>query len=445
MIAKPGVLLIDEAPYMFRGMKKFLSSKNFDIYEVSNFSEAQVLIHSEKIHAVIYSKSKHNPNQPLFDSIVKYDATIPSIVLDPALEYTYPLNTNIPDHVLMQHLGPKEAFAHILDRLISKSFLRKDLRRREVLAEQLRTLQHRLIGKNKADAYKAIMDFTAQELKAQKAICWFYQTSTEANNRDHTKLEKKVLAWNENNTSEIFRVTEKFSVEKVISQNIIVEDEYLYFPVLTHHEDRNLCFYAFQGSKSFNVENQKYFQFLHKEICHIVQVQERMYGVEELSFVDEVTGLYNQRYLHLVLDQEIEKVKRDNSKFSVLFIDIDHFKSVNDKNGHLVGSQVLREIGKILKQNVRSVDYCFRYGGDEFLLVLSDTSTDQSTVVAERIRKQIASTDFVIDGTRVHVTLSIGIACFPEHAKSKKKILQVADEAMYCGKNLTRNIVYVAS
>lgn len=445
MITKPGILLIDEAPFMFREMKQFLINKDFDIYEIKNFSDAQMLIHEEKIHVIIYSKAKQNPNQQLFESILKYDSALPSILLDTTQEYNYPLNPNGSDHIILQHLGSRETFAHILDRLIKKSFLKKELRRREMMGDHIRNLQHRVVGKNKAEAYKILMEFLGQELKAPKGTCWFYQKSLESNNRDQTKLEKRIVSWNENNTSEIFRVTEKFPVEKSTAESVVVDGSYVYFPVLSHSGDRNLCFFAFKDAKSFHAENERYFQLIHKEICHIIKIQEKMYEIEELSFVDEVTGLYNQRYLHLVLDQEIERVKRENTKFSVLFIDIDHFKNVNDKNGHLVGSQVLKEIGKILKQNVRSVDYCFRYGGDEFLLVLSGANTDQSTIVAERIRKQIDSTDFVIDGTKVHVTLSIGIACFPDHAKSKKKIIQVADEAMYCGKNLTRNIVYVAS
>lgn len=90
------------------------------------------------------------------------------------------------------------------------------------------------------------------------------------------------------------------------------------------------------------------------------------------------------------------------------------------------------------------MDFCFRYGGDEFLTILTSTNAEMATTVANRICKSVRETPFIMNGNKVQVTLSIGVACFPDHAQTKEKILQVADEAMYCGKNISRNIVYLA-
>tara|TARA_B100001248_G_scaffold262728_1_gene261741 strand:- start:13372 stop:14727 length:1356 start_codon:yes stop_codon:yes gene_type:complete len=167
--------------------------------------------------------------------------------------------------------------------------------------------------------------------------------------------------------------------------------------------------------------------------------------VKELSYIDDLTDLYNQRYLSIAIDDCIKNYEERQEKFCVLFMDIDHFKKVNDQRGHLVGSKILVELGKILKQNIRSRDYGFRYGGDEYLLLLANTDEQTAHVVAERIRSQVENTVFHLNEQDLQITLSIGIACFPTHAKTKDAILEIADEAMYYGKNKCRNIVYVAS
>ncbi len=163
------------------------------------------------------------------------------------------------------------------------------------------------------------------------------------------------------------------------------------------------------------------------------------------SYIDEVTGLHNQRYLPMALDHEIQRTKRENSKFTLLFLDIDFFKMVNDGRGHWVGSKLLLELGKILKTEVRACDYVFRYGGDEFIVILGNADSTQAKIAAERIRKAIETHEFQVEGHSFHLTVSIGLAAYPEHAQSAVGLIKLADEAMYYGKRKSRNIVFVAS
>ncbi|HMN69248.1 MAG TPA: GGDEF domain-containing protein [Bdellovibrionales bacterium] len=163
------------------------------------------------------------------------------------------------------------------------------------------------------------------------------------------------------------------------------------------------------------------------------------------SYLDELTGLYNQRYLPMALEHEIQRSKREKSQFTLLFLDIDYFKMVNDGRGHWVGSRLLMELGKVLKSQVRSCDYTFRYGGDEFIVVLGNTSMENSKKVAERIRKAVESQSFLVDGHNINLTVSIGLAAYPDHAQSAVGLIKIADEAMYYGKRKSRNIVFVAS
>jgi diguanylate cyclase (GGDEF)-like protein len=168
-------------------------------------------------------------------------------------------------------------------------------------------------------------------------------------------------------------------------------------------------------------------------------------GVQQLVYVDDATGLYNTRYLHATLDREIVSSEATGRSFAVLFIDADKFKSVNDQHGHLVGTQLLNELGEQLKRLVRSNDTVFRYGGDEFVAVLASCDLGTARAVAERIRAHVEKHAFLAsEGLNLHFTVSIGVALFPDHAASKKELIHAADHAMYDVKKSTRNSVTIA-
>ncbi|HKC50286.1 MAG TPA: diguanylate cyclase [Myxococcota bacterium] len=169
---------------------------------------------------------------------------------------------------------------------------------------------------------------------------------------------------------------------------------------------------------------------------------ERFLQAREKAFVDDVTGLYNARYLLSALDREVNRASRAQSKLSVLFLDLDRFKAVNDRFGHLIGSRVLRELGALLQDSVRAIDTVGRYGGDEFTILLVDTGLDGALSVADRIRQSVADHPFGAErGLDVRLTISIGVATFPMHGESRERLLDLADKAMYLAKALGRNLV----
>jgi diguanylate cyclase (GGDEF)-like protein len=173
---------------------------------------------------------------------------------------------------------------------------------------------------------------------------------------------------------------------------------------------------------------------------------EQYMGVQHLIYVDDATGLYNTRYLNNVLDREIQNAAASARSFAVLFIDADKFKSINDTHGHLVGTKLLYELGDQLKRFVRDTDTVFRYGGDEFVAVLSPCDLMTARNVAERIRRSVEKRNFLeSEGLKLHFTVSIGVALFPDHAGSKKEIIDAADQAMYDAKKTARNHVSIAS
>ena len=167
-----------------------------------------------------------------------------------------------------------------------------------------------------------------------------------------------------------------------------------------------------------------------------------VHRIHELTITDDCTTLYNARHMNLILDTEIYRSQRYSFEFSLIFIDLDHFKAVNDTHGHLVGSRLLGEIGSAVKGNCRLIDFAFRYGGDEFVILLPQTSKENAVRVAHRLLKLISETVWLKDsGLNIKITASIGVASFPTDSKTKVELLHMADEAMYSVKNTTRNRV----
>ncbi|MFH1018311.1 MAG: sensor domain-containing diguanylate cyclase [Pseudomonadota bacterium] len=164
--------------------------------------------------------------------------------------------------------------------------------------------------------------------------------------------------------------------------------------------------------------------------------------IEELTITDDLTTLFNVRYLHTLLDSEVLRSSRYNRKFAMIFLDLDHFKQVNDTHGHIHGSQLLKETAEVLKNKIRKVDFAARYGGDEFVIILPEADKEAAVKAAERLRDAIERNTFLKDmGLAVHFTASFGVAAFPEDAQTKVDLIRLADERMYKVKNSTRNRV----
>jgi diguanylate cyclase (GGDEF)-like protein len=181
---------------------------------------------------------------------------------------------------------------------------------------------------------------------------------------------------------------------------------------------------------------------------------------QEIAKRDNLTGLYNDRYLHIALLELITRCSAQGEDLAVLFLDLDFFKRVNDTHGHLAGSQVLREVGGLLRhQSLRRSALAARYGGDEFVLVLPGLDLDQGIDLAEEIREQVVTTTFCAEPAEIQpeplnlrgLTCSIGIATLRQHlmddgspAERKSTILRLADAAMYVAKETGRNRTAIA-
>jgi len=167
--------------------------------------------------------------------------------------------------------------------------------------------------------------------------------------------------------------------------------------------------------------------------------------IQELTITDDCTGLYNARHLYKTLETEVYRSSRFGYEFSVLFIDLDYFKQVNDTHGHLIGSKLLAEIGYLIKAQLRLIDYAFRYGGDEFVVLLPQTTKDAALVVAKRLRDALRASSFCQEeGLNLNVRASIGLATYPHDAKTPHDVIRQADEMMYLVKNSSRDNIGIA-
>lgn len=167
--------------------------------------------------------------------------------------------------------------------------------------------------------------------------------------------------------------------------------------------------------------------------------------VQLLTITDDLTHLYNSRYMHRFLDYELARVSRYESHLSMLFMDLDYFKDVNDRYGHISGSKLLAEVAQVILKNIRNVDVACRYGGDEFVVLMPETPKTRAMNAAKKIKNVIRETVFLKDaGTNCHITISIGVASFPEDAKNKVDLIHLADKAMYSVKSLSRDGVAMA-
>ncbi len=185
-------------------------------------------------------------------------------------------------------------------------------------------------------------------------------------------------------------------------------------------------------------------QLLERSIRYALERNRLLMQIRELAVRDALTGLYNRRELHRFLDYELIKSRRYHHSFSLLMMDIDHFKEINDRYGHRSGDEVIKRVAQALLSNLRGCDLASRYGGDEFIIVLPETPADQAWFGAERIRKMLAAISIQLPGQegvieQIDISLSIGVAEYPGDAESAELLIDMADKALYQAKRLGCN------
>jgi diguanylate cyclase (GGDEF)-like protein len=169
------------------------------------------------------------------------------------------------------------------------------------------------------------------------------------------------------------------------------------------------------------------------------------FGSDKFALVDKLTGLYNYGYFKDRLEEEKERSDRFGSKVSVALLDVDYFKSFNEKFGYSKGDQLLKKLAQVCKEQIRAVDIPVRYGGEEFAVIMPNTGPVGANEVAERLKSSVEQTEF--EGTerkpKIKRTISIGVATYPDHARSIDELIELTESALLTAKNAGRNRVYI--
>lgn len=161
--------------------------------------------------------------------------------------------------------------------------------------------------------------------------------------------------------------------------------------------------------------------------------------VKQLAYLDGLTGIFNRRFFEMRISEEIERARRFGTGMGVIMVDIDQFKRLNDEFGHLLGDEVLRQVSSLLHQQLRKIDVVCRYGGEEFAILLSQTSPQHSLAIAEKLRRMVEAWQF--PGVARPVTISAGTANYPEHGTTRDELVKAADAGLYAAKQSGRNRV----
>lgn len=199
-----------------------------------------------------------------------------------------------------------------------------------------------------------------------------------------------------------------------------------------------ICFYT-RGDVDYS--SFRYFDIMISELLAIFKMKYQYSEKEFMSVLDGLTGLYNRRQFEIGLEQEYNRTKRHPADFSLAILDIDFFKKVNDTYGHQYGDYVLKTVADLMKQNFRKTDLLYRYGGEEFVMIMPETNIEGAVIPVQRLRNAVENYDFEYNGIKAKVTVSIGLTMNYSNLNSSADILKSADAALYKAKESGRNRV----
>lgn len=345
-----------------------------------------------------------------------------------ALEVT--IHTRDGDERLMscnsrRFIGPDGAVAGAITIAIDVTEQRELERQARASARQLKTLMDNIPGM----AYRCLFDdnWTMKFVSDGCRELTGYAPQELIDNREVSFIDMIEDADNEENT-------------QIVDQAIAQAEPYAIEYALTRRDGRRI--WVWERGRSVQVDGELMLEGILMDISDRKALEEEL---ARMATRDALTGLYNRREVERRLEEEVRRAERYERPVALLWIDLDHFKAVNDRHGHARGDEVLRRVSGLIAESVRAVDIAARYGGEEFLVVLAERDLVEACETAERLRQLIESQVLAVDGdTAVRLSASIGVAVFPDHASSADALCHEADQAMYAAKRAGRNQVFRA-
>jgi diguanylate cyclase (GGDEF)-like protein len=216
-------------------------------------------------------------------------------------------------------------------------------------------------------------------------------------------------------------------------------------PLLFEEEPLGAIFISHNNPSAYNESQFRLFSLLTTQVALAVRNMQLHEATATLAITDSLSGLYTHGYFQERLGEEILQAKRTSQVLSLMILDVDFFKKVNDTYGHPQGDALLKQLGGLMREMTRPTDILCRYGGDEFTIIMLNTNRISAVVIAERIREAVEGYEFVLGSQIVHITVSGGVASYPEDAETKKELVEKSDHAMYQAKQRGRNRVVFSS
>ncbi|MHB8881669.1 MAG: GGDEF domain-containing protein [Thermodesulfovibrionales bacterium] len=304
-----------------------------------------------------------------------------------------------------------------------------------------------LVMENLLKKVLLVTDFTTGWLMLREGESFHLKTQKDLSSDFISALESGAL---DSLCDEIITAHEPLFVAEAaeISRYEILRRERLSFltalPLTYEHDIFGILFLSLKGGRteSFNFDLAALLSLVGNHVAMILDKIKLFQETKRLSITDGLTGLYNSRYFYKFLDAEIARSKRYGSTFSLILFDIDNFKKLNDTHGHQAGDDVLHELARILLNVSRETDVVVRYGGEEFVIILPNTTEEDTINLADRIRTSVEQNVFLLSHAGgISITLSGGIASYPKNAGGVKALLNAADTAMYTAKRSGKNKV----
>ena len=215
----------------------------------------------------------------------------------------------------------------------------------------------------------------------------------------------------------------------------------LVLPLVVREEPIGTLIVASKSADAFVASARETLQALANQLAVSLANARAVRQLEELATTDGLTGCLNKRAFQAELGQKLMAAQRFGRKLSLIVTDLDHFKAVNDTYGHATGDRVLQQLGRVLKEMKRETDLVARFGGEEFCVLCEETDARGARLLAERVREKLASTELQTDIGTLKVTASLGVATFPDHAKTAEELFSQGDKALYLAKKRGRNRV----
>ncbi len=319
---------------------------------------------------------------------------------------------------------------------MTQESLRQLLSQRDQLGQLVQLLRQFVLATNRKEVLTALLRELPAALRLDRAEVVIFNASILHGMWDASDNQIHVR---EIDTRD--RSTVPVWIQERLPRGIARTREGVIVPVLTD-DNHSALIRLSRTTPPFSTEELRFLEVVASQTALALERVKLIAFLERLSLTDPLTGVANRRHLEWRLSEEVARSSRYQYPLSALMLDIDHFKQVNDTYGHQVGDEVLKQLAQRLQQTLRRTDFIARYGGEEFLILAPQTPSDRALLMAERLRQLVANKPFSITpDLNLTITVSIGVAIFPDHAQNESELVKAADAALYRAKEMGRNRV----